>query len=117
MDSNDLKKIANYSDEQKRHILNKINKKDVVGLVFSFIAAFSVSAYTEYKYNIFLLLTSFGIATAIAMQFANIAYTTGLSDKGWQFRKRHPYILYAEIVLLIILLISLAMDIRKFLAI
>ena len=34
MDSNDLKKIANYSDEQKRHILNKINKKDVVGLVF-----------------------------------------------------------------------------------
>ena len=117
MDSNDLKKIANYSDEQKRHILNKINKKDVVGLVFIFIAAFSVSAYTEYKYNIFLLLTSFGIATAIAMQFANIAYTTGLSDKGCQFRKRHPYILYAEIVLLIILLISLAMDIRKFLAI
>lgn len=117
MDSNDLKKIVNYSDEQKRHILNKINKKDVVGLVFSFIAAFSVSAYTEYKYNIFLLLTSFGIATAIAMQFANIAYTTGLSDKGRQFRKRHPYILYAEIVLLIILLISLAMDIMKFLVI
>lgn len=117
MDSNDLKKIANYSDEQKRHILNKINKKDVVGLVFSFIAAFSVSAYTEYKYNIFLLLTSFGIAMAIAMQFANIAYTTGLLDKGRQFRKRHPYILYVEIVLLIILLISLAMDIKKFLAI
>lgn len=66
--NNQLKKIAEYSDEQKHMMISKINKRNIVALIFGIIACIGITLFTEYR-NVITLLS---ILVALAVRFVQM---------------------------------------------
>lgn len=109
--NNQLKKIAEYSDEQNHMMISKINKRDIVALIFCIIASIGITFFTEYRNVITLLSILVALAVTLVMIIYNISVTTGLDKKRRDFEKKHPRIGYAYIALLIFFAFSVVKDV------
>lgn len=109
--NNQLKKIAEYSDEQNHMMISKINKRDIVALIFGIIACIGITLFTEYRNVITLLSILVALAVTLVMIIYNISVTTGLDKKRRDFEKKHPRIGYAYIALLIFFAFSVVKDV------
>lgn len=109
--NNQLKKIAEYSDEQNHMMISKINKRDIVALAFGIIASIGITLFTEYRNVITLLSVLIALAVTLVMIIYNISVTTGLDKKRRDFEKKHPRIGYAYIALLIFFAFSVVKDV------
>lgn len=109
--NNQLKKIAEYSDEQNHMMISKINKRDIVALIFCIIASIGITFFTEYRNVITLLSILVALVVTLVMIIYNISVTTGLDKKRRDFEKKHPRIGYAYIALLIFFAFSVVKDV------
>ena len=109
--NNQLKKIAEYSDEQNHMMISKINKRDIVALIFCIIASIGITFFTEYRNVITLLSVLVALVVTLVMIIYNISVTTGLDKKRRDFEKKHPRIGYAYIALLIFFAFSVVKDV------
>ena len=109
--NNQLKKIAEYSDEQNHMMISKINKRDIVALIFCIIASIGIMFFTEYRNVITLLSILVALVVTLVMIIYNISVTTGLDKKRRDFEKKHPRIGYAYIALLIFFAFSVVKDV------
>lgn len=109
--NNQLKKIAEYSDEQNHMMISKINKRDIVALAFGIIASIGITLFTEYRNVITLLSVLIALAVTLVMIIYNISVTTGLDKKRRDFEKKHPRIGYAYIALMIFFAFSVVKDV------
>lgn len=106
----ELKKIADYADEQKCIVLKNVHRTDVAGFIGCILSAVSQEAYAKYGNNIWLLLQIMFLGLAGSMLFSNILYESGIDYIMKQKSKKHRFLKYLELLLLIILLISLCRD-------
>lgn len=109
--NNQLKKIAEYSDKQNHMMISKINKRDIVALIFCIIACIGITLFTGYRNVITLLSILVALAVTLVMIIYNISVTTGLDKKRRDFEKKHPRIGYAYIALLIFFAFSVVKDV------
>lgn len=109
--NNQLKKIAEYSDEQNHMMISKINKRDIVALIFGIIACIGITLFTECRNVITLLSVLVALAVTLVMIIYNISVTTGLDKKRCDFEKKHPRIGYAYIALMIFFAFSVVKDV------
>ena len=106
----ELKKIADYADEQKSIVLKNVHRTDVAGFNGCILSAVAQGAYVKYGNNIWLLLQSMFLGLAGSMLLSNIMYESGIDYIMKQKSKKHRFLKYLELLILIILLISLCRD-------
>lgn len=106
----DLKKIANYADEQKSIVLKNVHRTDVMGLVGCLMSGVALEAYMKVGANVYLLLQIVFLGLAGGMLGWNIIYASGIIDMFRRTAKKYRFIRWLELLLLIALVLSLCRD-------
>lgn len=106
----ELKKIANYADEQKSIVLKNVHRTDVMGLVGCLMSGVALEAYMKVDANVYLLLQLVFLGLAGGMLGWNIIYASGIIDMFRRTAKKYRFIRWLELLLLIALVLSLCRD-------
>ena len=106
----DLKKLANYADEQKCIVLKNVHRTDLIGLVGCLMSGVALEAYRIFNANIWLLLQVVFIGLAGGMLSWNIMYASGINDTLSRTKKKYRFVRWLELLLLIVLLASTCRD-------
>ena len=106
----ELKKIANYADEQKSIVLKNVHRTDVMGLVGCLMSGVALEAYMKVGANVYLLLQIVFLGLAGGMLGWNIIYASGIIDMFRRTAKKYRFIRWLELLLLIALVLFLCRD-------
>ena len=95
----ELKKLANYADEQKSIVLKNVHRTDVIGLVGCLMSEVALEAYMTCGANVCLLIQTVFLGIAGGMLGWNIMYTSGISGMLSRIKKKYWFARWLELLL------------------